>query len=245
MTSLDILAPEGIESCWALFIPKLSQNSALKVKRIAIGSYYIAPRSKYKQETLDHIIDTIHMLRAKYDNEVNFLIGGDFNRTPVTDVLDSYGALNQIISVPTRFSATLEIVLTDLHSLFHPPTPLPPLQVDQDKQGKDGDHNVVVLAPVCNSTYQIIRKKKKIVTRPLPKSGMESFEKALVFYPWDEQFLNKSVDEKVNIFHTFLKTNLDKYLPEKVTHLSNMDRKWMSPQLKQIHRAMQREFYKQ
>ena len=83
------------------------------------------------------------------------------------------------------------------------------------------------------------------MTRPLPKSGMESFEKALVFYPWDEQFLNKSVDEKVNIFHTFLKTNLDKYLPEKVTHLSNMDRKWMSPQLKQIHRAMQREFYKQ
>ena len=74
---------------------------------------------------------------------------------------------------------------------------------------------------------------------------MESFEKALIFYPWDEQFMNKSVDEKVFTFHTFLKTNLDKYLPEKVTQMSNIDRKWMSPQLKQLHRAMQREFYNQ
>ena len=94
----------------------------MKVKKIAVGSYYVSPRSRHKQEVIEHIIGTIQQLRAKYDNEVNFLIGGDFNRLDITDILDSYGALKQIISVPTRKSATLEIILMDLHTLFHPPT---------------------------------------------------------------------------------------------------------------------------
>ena len=110
----------------------------MKVKKITIGSYHIAPKSKFKTEVNGHMIDTIHLLRAKYDNDINYIISGDFNRTPISDILDSYGALKSILSVPTRKSATLEIILTDLHTLFHPPTTLPPLQVDSDKQGKEG-----------------------------------------------------------------------------------------------------------
>ena len=51
------------------------------------------------------------------------------------------------------------------------------------------------------------------------------------------------MNQKVNSFHDFLRRNLDTFLPEKKTKMSNLDREWMSPQLKQIHRAMQREFY--
>ena len=243
VSDLKIETPDGIECCWALLVPKVSNNS-LKVKRIAVGSYYISPRSKYKQETIDHIIDTIHVLNSKYDNEVNFIVGGDFNRVNTTDILDSYGALNQIVTIPTRQSATLEIILTDLHTLFHPPTTLAPLQVDSDMSGKDSDHDIVVLAPVHNKDYHTERKKKKIFTRPLPASGVELFEKALISHPWNKVFENKSIDEKVEILHTFLRSNLDKYLPEKITHMSNFDKKWFCPQLKQIHRSMQREFYK-
>ena len=190
------------------------------------------------------IIDTIHLLRAKFNNEVNFLIGGDFNRVDITDILDSYGALKSIISVPTRKSASLEIILTDLHTLFHPPTTLPPLQVDSDKVGKDSDHNIVVLAPVNNAQYKLERKKKTIVTRPLPESKIAHFEHSIFSYPWDQAFEDKSVDEKVNIFHECLRSNLDIYFPEKSTRMSSLDKDWMSPQLKQLHRAMQREYYK-
>ena len=57
-------------------------------------------------------------------------------------------------------------------------------------------------------------------------------------YNWEEVFLNKTVD----LFHSFLRSNLD--FPEKITKMSSFDKEWMSPELKQIHRAMQREFYK-
>ena len=55
--------------------------------------------------------------------------------------------------------------------------------------------------------------------------------------------INKTLNEKVNSFHNFLRSNLETLFPEKRTKMSNLDRDWMSPELKQLHRAMQREFY--
>ena len=90
VSKLDVQVPEHIEACWALAVPKLTDYK-MKVKRIAIGSYYVSPRSRHKQQFIENITDTIHLLRAKYENEVNFIIGGDFNRLNISDILDSYG----------------------------------------------------------------------------------------------------------------------------------------------------------
>ena len=239
----DVIVPEGVEGASAIFTPLAESGNNLKVKRIAVGSIYVSPKSKYKAETLEHIIETIHILRAQHDNEINFLCGGDFNKTPVTDVLESYGGLKQIITVPTRKSSTLSIVLTDLHSFFHPPSTLPPLQVDSDKKGKDSDHEIVLLAPKSNAQYTIERVRKTIKTRPILESQLAKFEQDLAHFPWIEHFEGKSPDEQTILFHQFLRSQLDKYFPEKITKISNLDRKWMSPTLKQIHRKMQREFF--
>ena len=82
------------------------------------------------------------------------------------------------------------------------------------------------------------------MTRPLPQSQIMNFEKAIIFNNWDEMFKDKNIDEKVESFHDYLRFNLDKYFPEKETKMSNLDREWMSPELKQLHRTMQREFCK-
>ena len=215
----------------------------MKVKRIAVCSVYVSPRSKHKLETINHIIENIHLLRAKYDNNVHFCIGGDFNRLEITDILECYGGLKQIVSVNTRKSATLSIVLTDLHSFFHPPTILPPLQVDTDKKGKDSDHGIVVLAPKSNAQYKVNRIKKIIKTRPIPQSQLLKFEKDLANYPWEVVLGGSSPDEQAREFHNYLRSLLEMYFPEKTTQISNFDRKWFSPALKQLHRKMQREFY--
>ena len=193
VTELEITIPDGIESCWALAVPKCGNNYQSLVRRIAIGSYYVSPRSKHKQETIDYIIETIHIIRAKYDN-ISFWIGGDFNRLDITEILDSYGALKQIISIPTRKTATLEIVLTDLHTMYHPATTIPPLQVDQDKLGKDGDHEIVVLAPKNNKQFKIERKKRTISTRPLPQSQIEKFERTFMDIDWDQVFFSPGAE---------------------------------------------------
>ena len=68
---LEIPSMVEVENVWGLITPKQagqSFGSALNFKRIAVGSYYVSPKSRYKRETIKHIIYTIHTLRAKYDN---------------------------------------------------------------------------------------------------------------------------------------------------------------------------------
>ena len=235
--------PEKVETVWALCEP-ITQSANIKVKRIIIGSVYVAPNSQHKLKTIDHIIGAIHSFRAKYDNNVNFLIGGDVNRLNITNILDSYGGLKQVCSVPTRKSATLEVVLTDLHSLYHPPTTLPPLQVDERKDGKDSDHNIVVFAPLINQTFEVRRKKKVIKTRPLPRSNFGPFELEMQAQKWSEVLEAKDANLKVNNFHRIIRRMLENNFPEKTVKISNLDKKWFTPELKQIHRKMQREYYK-
>ena len=113
-------------------------NQNLKVKRIAVGSIYVSPRSQHKVGTIEHIIESIHVQKAQDDNEINFCIGGDFNRLDISDILDSYGGQKQIISVPTRKTATLSNVLTDLHSFSTPQPPFHPYKWTLTKRGKMG-----------------------------------------------------------------------------------------------------------
>ena len=68
--SLDIPAHPEIENTWALATP-IQAGLCANVKRIAVASYYISPRSKHKQETIEHIIHTIHTLRAQFSNEIH------------------------------------------------------------------------------------------------------------------------------------------------------------------------------
>ena len=240
VTNLDVYVPKGVEACWSVFKPR---NKTDTIENIAIASVYVSPNSVYKTATINHIVDTIHLLRAKYDNKINYLIGGDLNRLNINKILDSYGPLRQIISVPTRHSATLENIITDLHTLYQQPECLPPLQVDQDKVGKDSDHNIIVLAPIMiNNNRKIL--KKPVVTRPLTETGMKKFSEFISSHHWTEVLLEQDIDMKVTNFHNTIRNKLDEYLPEKSVMVSCLDKKWMSPQLKNLLRKIQREFYK-
>ena len=116
VSTSDINVPIGVEAVWRIASPK---NPNAKVGKIAIGSFYISPKSKFKQESIEHIVEVIHCLRSKHE-KISFLVCGDFNKVPVHEVLMSYGAMKQICSVATRKNASLEVILTHW-SPFPPP----------------------------------------------------------------------------------------------------------------------------
>ena len=212
------------------------------IQNIAIGSIYVSPSSKHKTATINHIIDTIHMLRAKFDNSINFLIAGDLNRLKIDRILDSYGCLKQIVTKATRNSAILENIISDLHTLYQAPESLAPLQVDDDKIGKDSDHNMIILAPIT-ITDNRLHAKKSVITRPLTESGWSQFATFITAHDWKEVLDEDDIDKKVDNFHQTLRVNLDKYFPEKTIKVSSLDKKWMNPQLKRLLRQIKREFF--
>ena len=149
--------------------------------------------------------------------------------------------MKQFISTPTRTDAILELLLTDLHPFFHPPTTLPPLQVDEGKKGKDSDHQALILAPKASKDFVVKREKRKIVTRSMPESKIGAFCCELTNHRWENVLETENVNEKTEAFHTYLVNLLDKYFPTKTVTISSLDKYWMTPQLKQLLRQVQRE----
>ena len=241
LTDCEVGVPPGIEAVWGVFSPRRLDHQLQRVRRICVASIYIAPRSPFKKETISHIIHTIHLLRARYNNEVHFLLGGDFNRTSIQEVLLSYGALQQMCGVPTRKGASLQLVLTDLHTFMEPPSALPPIQKDDNAKGMDGDHQTLILAPKASKQFVVKREKRQVKTRPLPESQIEAFCLELTKHDWKDILEEKDVNKKVAIFHNYLRHLLDKYFPEKTVTISNLDKFWITPQLKQLLRQVQRE----
>ena len=205
---------------------------------------YVSPSSVYKTKTIDHIIETIHFLKSQHGSEIKFLIGGDVNRINIDKILHSYGSLNQIISVPTRKSESLEKVITDLQTYFHPPTSHEPIEVDEDKDGENSDHNLVLLTPVNIIVNAQKRVKRIIKTRPLPESKIQEFHKFMMIHNWSEVLDAESVDDKTENFHKTLAFSMDLYFPEKMIKVSSLDKCWMTPELKQLLRQVQREYFR-
>ena len=166
------------------------------------------------------MIQTIHYLRSIHDNDVSFLIGGDLNKIDIQQFLDCYGALKQAISVPTRKSAASTNIITDICNLYYPPTTLPPLQVDEGKKAADADHQVVVFAPMSNTSYLKPRCKKTIFTQ----SGMNEFGKEITTHEWKEVLDVKDIDLKVQNFHETLRKKINQFVPEKIVKISNLDK---------------------
>ena len=74
VTDSEIGVPAGVEAVWAVFSPKRLDSQFQMVKRICVASIYIAPRSPFKTETVTHIIETVHMMRARYGNQIHFIL---------------------------------------------------------------------------------------------------------------------------------------------------------------------------
>ena len=159
--------PEGVEVVWCVITPKNTPKHA-KIKNICISSVYISPKSRYKKETIAHIIESIHLIRSFYDNTISFCISGDFNKYPYQDILDSLGSLQNIQFEATRKGEVLDLIITDMHTSYLPSLTLSPLEVDANKKGVASDHRILVFPPAKNEKSVIRREKICFKTRPLP-----------------------------------------------------------------------------
>ena len=140
--------------------------------------------------------------------------------------------------------AILELILTDLATLFHAPSSLPPLEVDEGKKGSNSDHNVIVFPPSTNTQFKTERQVSVVRHRPLPPSSVREFGQAFVHHPWLEVLECEDGNDKAANFHDTIIKYRDKYFPERCVKMSTFDKDWMHPELKSIHIEMTKEFYR-
>ena len=107
---------------------------------IAVCLIYNPPdRSAQELRDLDeYLIDTTDCLRNKYQ-DCGIIILGDFNNFDLHNLASNH-SLKQVVHLPTRGSAILDLIATNLHNLYEKPYILAPLSTS--------DHNIVHWLPL-------------------------------------------------------------------------------------------------
>ena len=119
--------------------PKWLPRAILNI--IIYGVYYPGSTSLYapiQDDLISHLIESVQHFYSKYSSPL-IIILGDFNDLNINDILESC-SLKQVVCVPTRNEATLDLILTNSNSdWFREPFTLPKIG--------NSDHLCVVYVP--------------------------------------------------------------------------------------------------
>ena len=245
ITQTLITIPWGVEATWAIISPR-NVRSDSRIQKIVLCSFYSKPRSKTKSLLIDHINQAYNILSTKYPKGLHFIIAGDSNDLKLNNILNISPQLSQVVSGPTRLHppAMLDPIITTLGSYYQAPIIHPPLDPDPDSNGSPSDHLMPVMTPINTINNKSSRTVRKIVVRPLPKSGLKQFEEWIKTQSWSEVLNAKTADEKAEMLHSLVKRKLDETCPEKVTKVASDDQPWFTDKLKRLDRKKRREYKK-
>ena len=169
LKELKLDNPDNLEVTFAIIRPK-DLNSPQFV--IILCAVYSPPNSRKKSKMIDFISSTYHHLKSSRYSSAFFALGGDINDLKTQLLLNISPKFKQVVTLPTRGSKTLSVIVTDLWEHYQDPEILPPLQPDVPGIGKPSDHNV---------QKYVDRRRPKAKSyiikcvRPFPDSGMSEF----------------------------------------------------------------------
>ena len=219
-----ITVPVDVEAVWALLTPK-HRSAQSRIKHIAVASVYYSSTQTKKSDFLDHISEAYNILCAKYGPDLKFLIIGDINRLNIKPILNLSPDLQQVVKVITRRNpdATLDVIITNLPSLYHPPVTLPPLDNDDDQSGKPSDHLIVVMKPLSSEFPTFPKRYKVIKYRPFPDSGIRDMGQWIQSQSWHQIYTIPDPNLKAKVFEEMIMEKVNFFFPEKCLKVNEND----------------------
>ena len=112
----------SIEVVWVLVTPPSPING---MDRLICACIYSPPRSKLDDVVLGHLRFNISKLKSQYPR-AGVVIGGDINRLPCEKICNTFPDLVNLVATPTRGSKILDVIITNLHSVYDKAVVLPP-----------------------------------------------------------------------------------------------------------------------
>ena len=210
---------------------------------MVVCSFYSPPDKGKNARLADYMVSTLHYLVTLYPDCAIF-IRGDKNTMDLTPILNCGLKLRQIVDKPTRGGKIIDVLITNLQSLYATPTIAPPIRADNPRTGQSSDHSVPVCTPHTDRFQRPSRNYKTVKFRPLPDSGIRSFGDWIVHENWEAIEKENTVLDQVRIFENLIINNLNKSCPLKECKLSTNDKPFITIELKKIARKKSREYQK-
>jgi hypothetical protein len=190
-------------------------------------------------------VDTVGRLRGEHPGS-RVIVAGDRNDLAVEVITNMDPTLKQLVKDYTnkKGDKVLDVILTDSHNIMQEPTILPPLQVDDDKTGKDSDHKGVQCLPRSNIAPHGGPVRTRISVQRFPESKIAQFGIVLGREDWSELGDNMNVNELVDSFQVQSKRLVDKFFPTKDVLVGPQEKPYFSEELRQLRRRRQRAYDK-
>ena len=235
----DILIPQGLEIVWIKVAPK--HKSQLNV--LIVCGLYSKPNSRKKSILSDHISMNYYLLKMKFP-KAKFLFLGDFNCYKPDVILQLSPQLRQLVHYNTYGEKTLDLLITDMHTWYHPAIPSDALLPDNPAVASPSDHIGNLLVSRSIPGVSATRMFRKIKVRPLSSSQIDALGCWISSESWEQLLAASDVDTKLEIFSSTVFTMLNAVAPEKEIKICLDDPPWMNTRIKLVIRQRNREFDK-
>ena len=188
-------------------------------------------------------MSTVNRLRGEHLGS-RVIMAGDRNDLKVEVITSLDPTLKQLVKGYTnkKGDKILDVILTDSHDILQEPSILPPLQVDEGKEGKDSDHKGVQCLPRTNCAPLGGAVRQKITVRRFPESKIVEFGLTLVDKSWEEIEDNMDVTNMVDVFETSNKRLVDMSFPEKQVQVGPNEKQYFTEELLHLKRQRQRAY---
>ena len=204
---------------------------------IAVCVIYHPPGLPEQEHYLlnEYLINSADILRNQYPN-CGLIFLGDFNDFQTSSLLSRH-SLKQLVLTPTRGSAILDLIITNLSDFYEAPQVLAPLG--------SSDHNIVMISPnLTKSNHTPHRKPIKRLVQLYPRSSIDAFGRWATTNAWfSELDSSATVDDLTTSFTSQLVRAIDRIFPTKLVKCHPSDKPWITPAIKTLIRDRQKAFH--
>ena len=107
--------------------------------------------------------------------ESGFIIRPYQNDLDIAPLITGIPRVQQIVTSPTHKAKILDIILTNLHHLYHVPVVVPPVFPDDPNHGVPSDHRIPIAKPLSSSSPIRSSEYQTKSVQPIPESGIIKF----------------------------------------------------------------------
>ena len=170
----------------------------------------------------EYLTNSADILRNQYPS-CGLVFLGDFNDFQTSNLLSRHN-LKQLIQAPTRGSAILDLIITNLSNLYEAPQVLAPLG--------SSDHNIVTWSPdLTKSNPSLHTKSIKRLVRRYPRSCIDAFGRWATTHDWFTELGSTATVDDLTTSHLtsqFVQA-IDRIFPPKLVKFHHSDKPWVTP----------------
>ena len=215
------------EVLWLLFRrPRMPRE----VSHILVGAVYHPPKAN-NGLMIEHLVSSLDSV-SRLHPYTGIMLLGDFNQLP-DGQLRNY-PLRQLVTGPTRNTAILDKIYSNIGDWFQPPVVLPAIT--------KSDHDSVIIVPIQQNPTRPRRQTIDVYCRSSDPNGKAMLCQCLKRLDWRPLFLLQHCNTMVNYFYSIILSLLDCYLPIIKITKSSTDKPWVTPSFRRLIRSRQRAF---